>query len=228
MNTLKNNLLSTLKNIQNFEKKHSIRENSVQLLAVSKKHPAEAIRTLYQTGQIHFGENFVQEALSKQDQLKDCSITWHFIGPIQSNKTKDISNHFQWIHSIDRIKIAKRLNEQRLSQTPLNICIQVNISEESTKSGVLCHQAIDFAHQLMPLKHLKLRGLMAIPQRMSDFTQQQAEFKKLSDLYRQLNNSGFQLDTLSMGMSKDIEAAISMGSTMVRVGTAIFGERKIN
>jgi pyridoxal phosphate enzyme (YggS family) len=199
---------------------------SVQLLAVSKTRPAEDIREAYQAGQRAFGENYLQEALQKIQQLADTDIEWHFIGPIQSNKTRDIAQHFDWVHSVDRLKIARRLNEQRPeSSAPLSICLQVNIDNEASKSGVKPQEALQIAKDIQNLPRLRLRGLMAIPSASADFEIQRAAFAKLRALYETIQQQGIELDTLSMGMSNDLKAAIAEGSTMVRIGTAIFGPR---
>ena len=200
----------------------------VRLLAVSKTKPAEDIMTLYNAGQRDFGENYLQEALIKQGLLAHFDICWHYIGPIQSNKTKDIARCFNWVHSVDRLKIAQRLNHQRPSQSPpLNICLQVNINEEATKSGFLRHELASVVEPLLALGNLRLRGLMAIPRAEQSFEDQNAAFKLLADTKDALNQQfNLQMDTLSMGMSADLKAAISQGSTIVRIGTAIFGARE--
>ncbi len=213
-----------LEAIRTTEKKYHRPPNSVSLLAVSKKQSADKIRQVYHAGQKSFGENYCQEALEKQRNLSDCAIEWHFIGSIQSNKTKLIAEHFDWVQSVDRISIAKRLNDQRPAHLkPLNICIEINIDEEKTKSGVLPHDAFELAKNIISLKHLKLRGIMTIPEKNNSTI----AFQKMAALYQKLTQEGFELDTLSMGMSDDYIDAIAAGSTMVRIGTAIFGERKI-
>ncbi len=200
--------------------------NSVQLLAVSKRHPIEAIREAYQSGQTAFGENYVQELIEKADSLRELNIEWHFIGPLQSNKTKQIAATASWVHTIDRLKIAQRLNDQRPENLPpLSVCIQVNISGEDSKSGVKENELATLAQQISKMPHLRLRGLMAIPAPSDDFKEQRETFAKVSALKDQLNKSDYDLDTLSMGMSGDIEAAIAEGATIVRIGTAIFGAR---
>ena len=200
---------------------------SVQLLAVSKTQPAEALRRAFHAGQRRFGESYVQEALTKLEQLGDCPLEWHFIGPLQSNKTKHIAAHFDWVHSIDRFKIAERLNDQRPpGLPPLNVCLQVNISGERTKSGVALAELADLAAAVHALDRLRLRGLMAIPAPCADFEAQRRPFRALREALEALNAQlGLTLDTLSMGMSDDLEAAVAEGATMVRIGTAIFGER---
>jgi len=199
---------------------------SVTLCAVSKAQPATAIRAAYDAGQTVFGENYLQEALQKQAELEDCAIAWHFIGPIQSNKTQPIARHFDWVHSVDRLKIAQRLSDARPSDLPpLNICLQVNISEEASKSGASGQELLELALNIKQLPHLQLRGLMAIPAPCSNFEQQRDQFRQVRALFDQLNNHGLQLDTLSIGMSGDFAAAIAEGATLVRIGTAIFGAR---
>ena len=196
---------------------------SIGLLAVSKTKPAAAIRQAYAAGVQNFGENYLQEALDKQSELHDLEVTWHFIGPIQSNKTKPIAEHFDWVHSVDRLKIAERLSAQRPAHLPpLNICLQVNVSGEASKSGCSPDQLSALAHAVSQLPNLKLRGLMAIPEPTDDPGEQRAAFARLRELQQQLNLS---LDTLSMGMSHDLEAAIAEGATWVRIGTALFGAR---
>jgi len=198
----------------------------VTLCAVSKAQSADAMRAAYDAGQTVFGENYLQEALTKQAQLDDCAIAWHFIGPIQSNKTQLIARHFDWVHSVDRLKIAQRLSDARPTELPpLNICLQVNISEEASKSGASGQELLELALNINQLPHLRLRGLMAIPAPCSDFTQQRDQFRQVRALFEQLNSHGLSLDTLSIGMSGDFAAAIAEGATLVRIGTAIFGAR---
>jgi len=196
---------------------------AIGLLAVSKTKPATAIREAYAAGLRDFGENYLQEALEKQAELADLALTWHFIGPIQSNKTKAIAEHFTWVHSVDRLKIAQRLSEQRPQHLPpLNICLQVNVSGETSKSGCNPNELPALAAAVAQLPHLKLRGLMAIPEPNDDRAAQHAAFAQLRQLSESLN---LDLDTLSMGMSHDLEAAIAEGATWVRIGTALFGAR---
>lgn len=198
----------------------------VTLLAVSKTFPAEAVRALAGLGQRDFGENYLQEALEKMRALADLDLCWHFIGPIQSNKTREIAENFTWVHSIDRIKVARRLAEQRpAALPPLQVCIQVNISGEASKSGVTPEGLVDLAAEVAALPRLTLRGLMAIPAPASTFERQRASFRRLYLVLEDLRARGLALDTLSMGMSDDLEAAIAEGSTLVRVGSAIFGAR---
>ncbi|MBB5416216.1 pyridoxal phosphate enzyme (YggS family) [Paraburkholderia atlantica] len=201
---------------------------SVTLLAVSKTFPADAVRAAHAAGQRAFGENYVQEALDKIQTLADlrASLEWHFIGPLQSNKTRPVAEHFDWVHSIDRLKIAQRLSEQRPDNLPpLNVCLQVNVSGEASKSGVAPDDAAAIAHQIAALPKLKLRGLMSIPEPAGDLDAQRAPHRQLRELFERLRNDGLALDTLSMGMSADLEAAVLEGATIVRVGTAIFGAR---
>lgn len=198
-------------------------EDSVQLLAVSKTKPAEALREAYAAGLRDFGENYLQEALSKQLELADLPLIWHFIGPIQSNKTRAIAEHFAWVHSVDRLKIAQRLSEQRPAELPpLNICIQVNVSGEASKSGCTPADLPALANAISELPRIKLRGLMAIPEPTEDRAAQDAAFAAVQSLQASLN---LPLDTLSMGMSHDLESAIAQGATWVRIGTALFGAR---
>ncbi|MFA6164566.1 MAG: YggS family pyridoxal phosphate-dependent enzyme [Methylobacter sp.] len=198
---------------------------SVLLLAVSKTKTATDIANAYQAGQRHFGENYLQEALKKQQELGAFDITWHFIGPIQSNKTKALATHFDWIHSVDSLKIAKRLSEQRPGHLPpLNICLQVNISDEQSKSGITLTELPHLVESVSELHNLNLRGVMAIPAPQDDFEQQRQPYKRLYQAVTELNNP--KLDTFSFGMTGDLKAAIAEGSTIVRIGTALFGERK--
>lgn len=206
--------------------------DGVKLLAVSKTKPASDVREAYEAGQRCFGENYLQEALEKQEQLKDLTIEWHFIGPVQSNKTRAIAENFDWVHSVDRAKIAVRLNDQRPPHLPpINICLQVNVDNESTKSGVLLDELDDLLESLSDLPHICVRGFMAIPAPRDDFEQQQQALLPLANALKRLqSNPEIQrhhphLDTLSMGMSGDLEAAVAAGSTMVRIGTDIFGRR---
>ena len=207
---------------------HQRTPDSVQLLAVSKTKAASSILTAYQAGQRQFGENYVQEALDKIIALRDdCpEISWHLIGPLQSNKTRAVAEHFDWVQSVDRLKIAQRLNEQRPADlAPLNICIQVNISQEANKSGVLPEQVAELAEQVSQLPNLCLRGLMAIPEATDKVAQLTAQLVELKQLFDRMTEKYSTVDTLSMGMSNDLELAIECGSTLVRVGTAIFGTR---
>ncbi|RZI32894.1 YggS family pyridoxal phosphate-dependent enzyme [Pseudomonas orientalis] len=197
--------------------------SDIHLLAVSKTKPAQAVREAYAAGMHDFGENYLQEALGKQAQLSDLPLSWHFIGPIQSNKTRAIAENFAWVHSVDRLKIAQRLSEQRPADLPaLNICIQVNVSGEASKSGCTPADLPALANAISALPRLKLRGLMAIPEPTEDRAAQDAAFATVRELQGSLN---LPLDTLSMGMSHDLESAIAQGATWVRIGTALFGAR---
>ena len=198
----------------------------IKLLAVSKTFPGSAIREAYAAGQCEFGESYVKEALDKLQELVDLQIVWHFIGPIQSNKTRAIAESFSWVHGVDRLKIAQRLSEQRPpGLPPLNICLQVNVSGEASKSGVAPQQVAELARQVSTLPHLKLRGLMAIPAPVENEVAQRAAFAQLRNLSETIVLQGIALDTLSMGMSHDFAAAIQEGATIIRIGTAIFGNR---
>ncbi|MDP1864366.1 MAG: YggS family pyridoxal phosphate-dependent enzyme [Thiobacillus sp.] len=198
----------------------------VSLLAVSKTFNAAAVRDLAACGQREFGENYVQEALDKQAQLVDLPLVWHFIGPIQSNKTRAIAEHFSWVHGVDRLKIAERLSNQRPPDLPpLQVCIEVNVSGETSKGGVAVSALPELAKAMVALPRLQLRGLMAIPAPMADRDAQRAAFRQIRLAFDALNSHGHTLDTLSMGMSADLEAAILEGATIVRIGTALFGER---
>lgn len=221
------NLQGVQERIRRAAVKYGRDPDSIVLIAVSKTKPVDAILAAYQAGQRCFGENYVQEAVSKIESIGLPDIEWHFIGPIQSNKTRLIAEYVDWVHSVDRIKIAERLSEQRSPGLPaLNVCLQVNISEEDSKAGVTLDRLDDLAVQVYHLPGVSLRGLMAIPQRETDFEAQREVFSRLSDAKDQLNAThGWHLDTLSMGMSQDLEAAIAAGATMVRVGTDIFGKR---
>ena len=204
--------------------------SSVTLLAVSKTFDAQAVLVASEAGQRAFGENYVQEAIDKIAATRalkpDLQLEWHFIGPLQSNKTRQIAEHFDWVHSVDRLKIAQRLSEQRpVGMLPLQICLQVNVSGESTKSGVEPDALLELASEVNRLPNLSLRGLMAIPEPTEDVQQQRTAFAKLRKLQHDLFAAGIQTDTLSMGMSADMDAAIAEGATIVRIGTAIFGVR---
>lgn len=204
---------------------------TVRLLAVSKTFPAEAVRKAHDCGQRAFGESYVQEALAKQGELADLDLEWHFIGPLQSNKTKVVAAHFAWVHSVDRLKIAERLSKHRPDGLPrLNVCVEVNVSGETSKSGCTPDEAPALCHAVAQLPNLKLRGLMTIPapgrgNAAENSALARRQFARLRALYEQIRRDGLELDTLSMGMSHDLEEAILEGSTIVRIGTAIFGER---
>lgn len=201
---------------------------SVHLLAVSKGKPAHAVREACAAGQTAFGESYVQEAALKLDTLSNLAgLSWHFIGRIQANKTRFIANRFDWVHSVDRLKIARRLSEQRdPTSPPLSVCLQVNLSREGSKAGVSVEEELwQLAARVAELPRIRLRGLMTIPQPIENFQAQRLPFRALRKLLEQLNAQGLALDTLSMGMSHDLEAAIAEGATIVRIGTAIFGPR---
>ena len=198
----------------------------VTLLAVSKTFGADAVQAAYAAGQTAFGENYIQEAVEKITALKHLPLQWHCIGPVQSNKTRLVAEHFDWVHTVDRLKIAQRLSDQRpAGLPPLQVCIQVNVDGGATKSGVAPEAALALAKDIAKLPFLRLRGLMCIPEPASDFIAACALFERARALFNSLNAEGLALDTLSMGMSDDLEAAIASGSTMVRVGSAIFGAR---
>jgi pyridoxal phosphate enzyme (YggS family) len=203
------------------------RENDAIIVAVAKQHSADAVRAVVEAGQKHIGESFVAEALAKQEALKELSIVWHFIGHVQANKTRSIAEHFDWVHSVERIKIARRLNDQRApSQPALNVLIQVNQANEPQKSGVPPDQVEQIARDISALPRLTLRGLMTIPPAESNDAERSVYFAGLRDLAAQLVAAGLPVDTLSMGMSDDFELALAQGSTCVRIGTAIFGPRE--
>jgi len=204
--------------------------DSIKLLAVSKTRPVDDLLEAIAAGQTCFGESYLQEAVGKIEALNDHLCEWHFIGPCQSNKTAAIAQHFGWVHSVDRLKIAQRLSDQRTmykeSHKPLNLLLQVNSSGEQSKAGVLPDELEDLAREVKELPNVKLRGLMTIPAPETDFEGQRRPFRLLKQLFNQLNEKGYGLDTLSMGMTDDLEAAILEGATIVRIGTAIFGPRK--
>lgn len=225
MNTIAHRLQEILSTIQSAQAISPFKQ-TVQLIAVSKAQNADAIRAAYAAGQHIFGENYLQEALDKQAQLNTLKIEWHFIGPIQSNKTQAIAQHFSWVHSVDRLKIAQRLNDARPAElAPLNICIQLNISKEDTKSGVLPNELQALAAEITKLPRLRLRGIMAIPAPTKDPAIQTQQFKQVRQCYDALLTEGYSLDTLSIGMSEDFVTAIQQGATFVRIGSAIFGAR---
>jgi pyridoxal phosphate enzyme (YggS family) len=201
---------------------------SVRLLAVSKTFDADAVRSAHAAGQRAFGENYVQEGVAKIEALADlrAALEWHCIGPLQSNKTRVVAAHFDWVHSIDRLKIAERLAEQRPAHLPpLSVCLQVNVDGGANKSGVAPEDAVALAQAVAALPRLRLRGLMAIPEPAPDFASQRALFLRTVAVFEQIRGAGIAVDTLSLGMSGDLEAAVAAGSTMVRIGTAIFGQR---
>lgn len=226
MNTISSRLQHILATIQSAREAGSCQQ-TVQLLAVSKAQSALRLREAYAAGQRAFGENYLQEALEKQAQLSDLAIEWHFIGPIQSNKTQLIAQNFSWVHSLDRLKIAQRLNAARsASQPPLQVCIQLNVDSEASKGGVAIHEVEALAAAIVSLPQLKLRGLMAIPEPSQDRDKQRTQFKKVRECYDALNKTGYALDTLSIGMSEDYPVAIEQGATIVRIGSALFGARQ--
>jgi pyridoxal phosphate enzyme (YggS family) len=223
MSTIAENIAKVQRRILDAAQACGRSPGEINLLAVSKTRTAACIRAAYACGQTHFGENYLQEALEKQEQLLDLPLTWHFIGPIQSNKTRPIAEHFDWVHSVDRLKVAQRLSEQRPPQLPpLNICLQVNVSGESSKSGCTPEQLPALARAVAQLPNLRLRGLMAIPEPSQDPLAQRKPFAKLRKLADSLE---LPLNDLSMGMSDDLDAAIAEGATWLRIGTALFGAR---
>ena len=224
--TIQQNIQHIQQRIRSLELKYERPPHSVALLAVTKKQSIENIQDAIYAGQTEFGENYLQEALEKIEVFTDQNITWHFIGAIQSNKTQKIAAHFDWVHTVCDTKIATRLNDQRPAHLPpLNICLQINVSDEKTKSGIRAEDALSLAQYCLTLPRVKLRGLMTIPMHHNTLAEQRAELRKLCALFDTLTQDGLKLDTLSMGMSDDLEAAIAEGATMVRIGTAIFGER---
>lgn len=228
MSIIISNLQSVHQRIEQAAERCGRDPQTIQLVAVSKTVPATRILEAYRAGQIAFAENYLQESVEKITQLNSLqtNIEWHFIGPIQRNKTRNIAQLFSWVHTVERLQIAQRLSEQRPEHLPaLNICLQVNTSKETSKSGVNADEVLELAQQIAVLPRLKLRGLMTIPAPETDAIKQQQSFKQLRLLLKDLQNSGLALDTLSMGMSADLEAAIAQGATMVRIGTAIFGDR---
>jgi len=206
--------------------KYNININDLKLLAVSKTHPASSVQAAYEAGITEFGESYLQEALEKIKELQDLSIKWHFIGPIQSNKTRQIAAHFDWVQSVDRSKILTRLSEQRPAElTALNVCIQVNYFEEPQKKGIAPSELAPLLELANRLPNINLRGLMAIPPKKDGFKEQIEQFRQIASFYDDCKNSYSKMDTLSIGMSADMEAALVAGSNMLRVGTAIFGAR---
>ena len=227
---IKNNLITIHQQIKQYCLQVQRPESAVKLLAVSKTKPVEAILAAYHAGQTAFGENYVQEGIEKIQyfERQNIQLEWHFIGSLQSNKTKLVAEHFDWMQTLDRLKTAERLNQQRpLHKAPLNVLIQINISNEDSKGGIPAEEMSDFAKQLKNLPHLRLRGLMAIPAATDNERDQMQVFRQMELLFRRLQQAfpSDQIDTLSMGMSDDMASAIKCGSTMVRIGTAIFGKR---
>lgn len=226
MTTVAENLAATRQKIRELEIKYERPPGAVKLLAVSKRHSSAAIREAVTAGARDFGENYLQEAQDKMQELADLDLCWHFIGPIQSNKTRGIAEAFDWVHSIDRLKIARRLSEQRpASAAALNSCIQVNLSAEDSKSGIELDAVAALAEQIADLPGLRLRGLMAIPAAARSLDEQRRIFAPLAACFSSLKEQYEHFDTLSMGMSNDFEAAIAEGSTLLRLGTALFGPR---
>lgn len=228
--SITDNLAQTKQGIQRVALAHGRDPASICLMAVSKTFGAEAVIEAADAGQRAFGENYLQEAVDKQQAVKslrpDLILEWHFIGPIQSNKTRPIAEHFDWAHAVDREKIARRLSEQRPAHMgPLNICLQVNVSGEASKSGIAPDDVLSLAQAVSVLPNIRLRGLMAIPEAADDFDDQRKPFARLRELQQQLARAGIATDTLSMGMSADMAAAIAEGATIIRIGTAIFGKR---
>lgn len=222
-----NNLTKIRNKISAAEKQFGREENSVCLIAVSKTRKINEIIMAINKNQRHFGENYCQEAIEKIKAITQSNVVWHFIGPIQSNKTKQISHYFDWVHTVDRIKIAHRLDEMRPdNMAPLNICIQVNTSGEVTKSGLSINEVKDFINELKHFKRLKVRGLMSLPEIKPSFDDQRKSFSLLKKVLHELGTDNPELDTLSIGTTQDMEAAIAEGATCVRIGTAIFGPRE--
>lgn len=217
---------NVINQIRQAELESNLEKDHVQLLAVSKTWSASHLRQLAELGQVDFGENYLQEALTKIEQLRELNLTWHFIGPIQSNKTRPIAEHFDWVQSVDRKKIAQRLNDQRPdSLGKLNVCIQLNIDNEVSKSGISPEELFSLADDIAALPKLILRGIMIIPAKQADVDDQYASFQHARQLFNQLSARHPNIDTLSMGMSADMSAAIAEGSTLVRIGSALFGQR---
>lgn len=225
--SISENIASLLERVRLAAIKSQRKPDHIRIVAASKTRTPDALREAYRCGLHDFGENYLQEALEKIQTLADLHPTWHFIGPIQSNKTRQIAEHFDWVHSVDRIKIARRLSEQRPEHLPpLNICLQVNISRESSKSGALPEQLAALTQEITDLPRINLRGLMAIPAATEDVGLQTQAFRQVRELGSELLALNPAIDTLSIGMSSDLEAAIAQGSTMIRVGTDIFGARE--
>lgn len=227
MQNIKNNISLIEDAIKKAQEKVEASKHHVTLIAVSKTKSAEQIKEAYSAGIQNFGENYLQEAIVKIQALHALPITWHFIGPIQSNKTKFIAEYFDWVHSVSRVKEAMLLNQARPAcAKPINICIQVNLDQEASKSGASLEELDELIPQVVAMPWLSLRGLMVIPKPIDDFDEQVSSFQRLTNLLKSLNQKhGLSMDTLSMGMSHDYEAAIKAGSTMVRIGQAIFGKR---
>ena len=223
---LVDNIANLLQRVRRSAGKSQYHNSDILVIAASKGHLAEDIRAAHACGLMHFGESYLQEAVQKMGVLGDLDLTWHFIGPIQSNKSGPIAQHFDWVHSVDRIKIARRLNEQRPQHLlPLQVCLQVNISGEASKSGITIEELPGLASAILELPKLRLRGLMAIPAANTDADQQREAFGRMREALARLRTLAPDIDTLSMGMSADVENAIIEGATAIRVGTAIFGPR---
>jgi PLP dependent protein len=227
MHEIAENLKKIKEQIRFYEKKYARPLGSTQLIAVTKNRSPQEIIAAFEAGQKEFAENYLQEFLAKRVDLLKLNASWHYIGKIQSNKTREIAENFSWVHSVDREKIAQRLNEQRPQHlAKLNVCIEVNISQDPQKSGVKETEVLMLAKVISDTENLRLRGLMTILHESHDFSEQLRSFKKMAGLRDDLNAQGFSLDTLSMGMSGDFEAAIAAGATQVRIGQAIFGQRR--
>lgn len=225
---IQNNIHRINKTIRELESRYHRISNAVTLLAITKKQSLETIQTAIDAGQRLFGENYLQEALPKIEHFAaiEPALEWHFVGPIQRNKTRKIAEHFAWVHSVDSMLIAERLNDQRPTHLPpLNICLQINVSHETSKSGIAVSDTLELARFCANLPHLRLRGLMAIPALQPTLPLQRQALHPLTVLFDELRQQGMNLDTLSMGMSDDLEAAIAEGATLVRIGTALFGNR---
>ena len=224
--SLSKNIAKLLQRVRRVAEKSQFSHGEVLVVAASKTRPAQDVRSAYACGLTNFGESYLQEALQKIGELEDLPLVWHFIGPIQSNKTAGIAAHFDWVHSIDRAKIARRLSEQRPPELPpLKVCLQVNISGEDSKSGVSLQDLPQLVRDVLALPHLTLRGLMTVPAAAADSQQQQAAFCQMREALEDLRSLAPDIDTLSMGMSDDMDTAIMEGATMIRLGTAIFGPR---
>jgi pyridoxal phosphate enzyme (YggS family) len=219
-------LASVLDRIGNAARSAGRDPGAVRLLAVTKKQPVECVRAAAAAGQVDFGENYAQEGIEKIEQLAGLRLTWHFIGQLQGNKTREVAQHFDWVHTVDRLRVAERLNAQRpVHASPLQVLLQVRLADESGKGGVAPEDLASLARQVAALPRLYMRGLMCIPPPATGFDAQRAPFRRLRELRDGLNGAGHHLDTLSMGMSDDLEAAVVEGATIVRVGTALFGPR---
>ena len=228
MQTISQRLDAVRASINEYERQYGREPGCVNLLAVSKTKPASAVLAAWHAGQRAFGENYLQDAVVKirHPDLKDLALEWHFIGPLQSNKTRPVAENFHWLHTLDRLKIARRLNDQRPpALAPLQVCLQIKLRDEQTKSGLDPDQALPLAEAVAALPRLRLRGLMTLPPASEGLEQQRQPFKELRQLFDRLRQAGHDLDTLSMGMTHDLQAAVAEGATLVRIGTAIFGPR---